>query len=300
MITRVAYGGWADNLKLSNGQIELIATLDVGPRLIRFGMVDGQNFFAELPDEMGKTGETEFVLRGGHRFWHAPEVMPRTYAPDNAPVSADIIDNFSFCLTPPAESENGIQKQLEVRMAADANEVTVTHRLTNIGPWEVSLAPWALSVMKAGGMEIIPMPEQRPHAGNFVPEAAVILWPVTDMSDARIHWGRRYTMFTQDTARGPMKFGMSQQLGWAAYLLNRQLFVKYFDYLPGATYADLGCNFETYSDERLLEIESLGPLAPLGPGESTEHIETWRLFDNIADVSDEDSIARVVQPLIPR
>ena len=300
MITRTEYGGWTNNVKLSNGQVELIATLDVGPRIIRFGFVGGQNLFKEFPDELGAMHEDEFKLRGGHRFWTAPEVVPRTYGADNGPVALEELDEYSIRLTPAPEVENCVQKQIDVRLSAAANEVTVTHRVTNISRWEITLAPWALSVMDAGGKALIPLPEQRPHVGNFVPETAIILWPVTDMSDSRIRWGRRYITFTQDRAMGPNKFGLIQRLGWAAYLLHGQLFVKYFDYLPGETYADLGCNFETYSDERLLEVESLGPLTSLAPGESTEHVETWRLFADIPDLPDEASIDRVVLPLVQR
>ena len=31
--------------------------------------------------EKGKTGGSEWHIYGGHRLWHAPEVMPRTYYP---------------------------------------------------------------------------------------------------------------------------------------------------------------------------------------------------------------------------
>src|SRR5687767_10018651 len=33
-VEKTAYGGWANNLKLSNGEAEVVLTLDVGPRVI--------------------------------------------------------------------------------------------------------------------------------------------------------------------------------------------------------------------------------------------------------------------------
>ncbi|HEY3379036.1 MAG TPA: hypothetical protein VGL77_16255 [Armatimonadota bacterium] len=298
MITRTEYAGWAHNVKLSNGRIELIATLDVGPRLLRFAFIDGANVMKEFPEHLGGCHEPDWVSRGGHRLWHAPEAIPRTYAPDNAPVSLEELDDFAIRLTPPPETANGIQKQLEVRMGAETDEVTVVHRLTNVGAWEITLAPWALSVMDAGGTAIIPLPEKRPHTEVLTPDFPLVLWPYTDLSDSRLSLGRRYITFAQDSAKGPAKFGMPLQLGWAAYLVHQTLFVKYFDYLPDAVYPDFGCSFEAFSNEAMLEVESLGPLAPLAPGETVEHVETWRIFANVPAITDEASIDRIIRPLV--
>src|SRR5436190_12803374 len=35
----VAYKGWKNNLQLTNGTVELILTLDIGPRVMRYGFV---------------------------------------------------------------------------------------------------------------------------------------------------------------------------------------------------------------------------------------------------------------------
>src|SRR5664279_5701904 len=86
MIETVDFGGWPNCIRLSNGEIELIATTDVGPRIIRLGFVGGQNLFHNYPSTLGRIGDREWNNYGGHRLWHAPEVFPRTYAPDNVPV----------------------------------------------------------------------------------------------------------------------------------------------------------------------------------------------------------------------
>src|SRR3954465_6431784 len=123
---KVAYGGWANCIKLSNGQIELIATTDVGPRVIRFGFIGGDNLFKEFPDHMGKTGGDQWRSFGGHRLWHAPEIRPRTYAPDNSPVEAKW-DGKTLKLIQPVEASTGIQKEIEVTLSKNENRVTVVH-----------------------------------------------------------------------------------------------------------------------------------------------------------------------------
>jgi hypothetical protein len=56
-IEKTAYGGWPNCYRMTNGEVELIATTDVGPRVIRFGYVGGQNLFVEFKDQLGKSGE---------------------------------------------------------------------------------------------------------------------------------------------------------------------------------------------------------------------------------------------------
>src|SRR2546427_8985150 len=85
-VEKVEYKGWKNNLRLSNGEAELILTLDVGPRVISYKLTDGKNVFVELADQVGKSGETEWIARGGHRLWVGPEDLTRTYALDNSPI----------------------------------------------------------------------------------------------------------------------------------------------------------------------------------------------------------------------
>ena len=75
-----------------------------------------------------------------------------------------------------------------------------------------------------------------------------------------------------------------------AYLNAGTLFVKRFEYQPGKDYPDRGCNFETFTNEEILEAESLGPLARLEPGQAVEHVERWELFTNVQDFRDEAGI----------
>ncbi len=87
MIEVVEYRGWKSNLKLSNAACELVVTLDVGPRVIAYRLPGGFNVMKNYDAMMGGTGEPEWQIRGGHRFWLAPEDLTRTYFPDNRPVN---------------------------------------------------------------------------------------------------------------------------------------------------------------------------------------------------------------------
>src|SRR5438128_10496425 len=92
-IEKVPYGGWPNCYRVSNGEVELIVTADVGPRVIRYGFVGGQNLFKEYAEQVGGAGEEKFQLRGGDRVWKAPEDPIATWAPDNVAVEITPTEN---------------------------------------------------------------------------------------------------------------------------------------------------------------------------------------------------------------
>lgn len=297
-IEKVAYGGWPNCYRMTNGTIELIATTDVGPRIIRFGFVGGRNEFKEYPDQMGKTGGDEWRIYGGHRLWHSPERKPRSYSPDNSPIHAEVSGN-RLILTQPTEPDTGIRKQMIIEMAADKPAVRVVHRLRNDGPWPVELAAWALSVMAPGGFCVIPFPRHDDPAG-LLPNRALVLWPYVDCTDPRLKLGRWYAILRQDEkAQRPIKIGLARATEeWIAYVHDDVLFVKRYDYLPECTYPDFGACVESYTNSEMLEVETVGPLRVLDTGDELEHVERWYLFRLPERVESEDDIERVVAELV--
>jgi len=294
----VAYAGWPNCVRVSNGEVELVATTDVGPRIIRFGFVGEQNLFKEFADQVGKTGGDEWRVYGGHRFWHAPEAKPRTYSLDNTPIE-HAWDGATLTLTQPVEADNRVQKTIAVTLDADRNHVTVVHRMTNRNPWAIELAAWALTVMAQNGRAIFPQAPYRAHTEYLLPARPLVLWHYTDMQDPRWTWGAKYIQLRQDpNATTPQKVGLQNAEGWAAYVLGGDLFVKEYGLDPEADYPDFGCNTETFTNGDMLEVETLGPLTKLAAdGGAVEHVEHWFLFK--ADVGEDDAaIDATVLPLV--
>jgi hypothetical protein len=259
--------------------------------------VGGQNLFKEFKDQLGKTGGDEWRSYGGHRLWHAPEDARRTYWPDNSPVKYSW-DGRTLKLTQSIEQTTGIVKEIEITLDPDDNHVTLVHRLTNKGLWDIELAPWSLTVMSEGGRAIFPQEPYRPHPEYLLPARPLVLWAYTDMNDPRWKWGTKYIQLRQDTkAKTKQKIGLMNTLGWAAYSLNGDIFVKRFRYDSGANYPDFGCNMETYTDPDILEIETLGALGKLPSNGSVEHVEQWFLFHQQIGESDSE-IDRLLLPLI--
>ena len=275
-IQNTPYAGWPQNAFLSNGQVELVVTLDVGPRIISCRTPHGANVFKNYTAQMGGSGESEWMIRGGHRLWIAPE-GDVSYAPDNAPVSHEMLANGIRMETAPV-APWGLRKVLTVTLAADSSEVTVHHRVVNESGKPVEVSSWGLSVMAPGGLEIIPHPELGEHPRDLLPNRLIVPWAYTDMTDPRLRFGSAFITLRQTHDGGPIKLGLAHKEKWVAYLNGETLFVKTFAYEEGARYTDLGCNFETFSNEEMLEIETLSPLRTLQPGEAVEHTEKWYLL----------------------
>jgi hypothetical protein len=297
-IEKVSYGGWPNCCRLSNGESELIVTTDVGPRVIRYGFTGGQNLFYEKADELGKSAEPWWAMRGGHRLWASPEVKPDTYALDNGPVQVTLGDGGRVSLLQPVEPETGLQK--EIAVSYEGADVAVTHRITNKGARARRLAPWALSQMAKGGTAIVALPARGGHSEQLLPTNPLVMWAYTNFADKRWTFTKQYILLRQDPAdHSPQKTGLFNVNTRAAYLLGTDLFIKRCQADPNAVYPDFHCSFEIFTNGDFLELETLGPLVDLKPDATMEHMERWSLHKDVRLAAlSETEIERVVEPLL--
>ena len=298
-VEKTEYKGWKNCYRVSNGEVEAIITGDVGPRVIRFGFVGGQNLFKEFPDQLGKAGEQKFQLRGGDRAWKAPEDPVATWAPDNVPVEIKAT-SFGVIAQAPVEPLTHLQKEIEVRMAASGTSVTISHRITNRSLFALEFSPWALTMMAPGGVAIAGFPPRGKHPVNLEATNPLVMWAYTNLADKRWTFTKKYLTLRQDPNNlEAQKLGLFNPDTWAAYLLNGEVFIKRTKADPGKTYPDFGCSFETFTNNEFLEIETLGPMTKVPPGHTVEQVEHWQLFRNIdlRELTD-DAIDRAVLPLV--
>src|SRR5262245_23829698 len=307
MLDKVEYRGWKNNLRIANESAELIVTLDVGPRVIAYRKPGDFNVMKNYDEMMGGTGEKDWQIRGGLRFWLAPEDLTRTYVADNRPVAYATIGDFGARLTPPPEEAYGVQKVMEVRLEEKGTRVHIRLQVTNVGQTRTTLAPWAPTVMAPGGTEIIPLPakanhpghpSRAKHPGDFAPNQSIVFWPYFDFTDDRWTFGSRYLFLRQNPKKGPTKIGLAHPVPWVAYLNQGTLFVKRFRHHEWAKYPDMGTSYQTFSNEDMLEMETVGVLCTLLPGQSAELEETWELFPDVPAVKTEADVDRVIGPLL--
>jgi len=295
----VEYKGWKRNVRLANGKVELVATLQVGPRIIHLAPTGGKNLFMNYRDQMGTRGEKTWRNRGGHRLWVAPEDPVATYFPDNGPVEAEELPGGVRLVAEP-ETANGVQKEMDIALDAKRARVRVVHRIKNIGGKALDLSPWALSVMAPGGVAVVPLPQRGEHPRDLLPNQRIVLWPYTDLGDKRLTMDTRAILLRQKKGGRAIKLGFSNPEGWAAYAVHGCLFVKRFGFDAKAEYPDMGCSTELFTNTEMLEVESLGPMAHLAPGAAVEHVEEWFLFEDVAAPKTSADIEKHIRPVVEK
>ena len=299
-IEKTAWNGWPNCYRITNGEVELIVTSDIGPRIMRYGYVGGQNVFWEQKETQGKSGEPAWVLRGGHRIWIGPEDIRYTYPPDNSPIDVRVQGSVLIA-TEPVEQETNVQKQIEVRLEPTGTGVTVIHRLTNKGNMPLEFSAWALTMMAPGGLGVTGFPPRGTHPEVLPPTNPLIMWAFTDLTDPRWKLTTKYITLKQVPGNAdPEKLGHFNARTWGAYLLNGEVFLKAYEADPSKTHPDFGASYETFTNADFLEIETLGPLEKVPAGATLEHIERWKLARpaSIRDISDAE-LDRVILPLLP-
>jgi len=264
---------------LDNGLLRLEYLTDVGPRLARLYIGKSDfNLLAEVPAEV-ETPYGKFQFMGGHRFWHSPEAMPRTYIPDQRVTIETLPDGLRLCAA--AEPHTGMTKTIELHLAPDRAALTLRHELCNASPWAVELAPWCLTMFKQAGVVILPQPVGNADAAGLLANRQLVLWPYTRVRDARLLLDDDFILLKATPALPPCKIGYFNPHGWIGYWLEPTLFVKRYDTDRKEAYPDSGCNTETYCNNYFVELETLGPLTRLGAGEKVVHEERWELYDGL-------------------
>jgi hypothetical protein len=294
-------------LEFSHGDLAVRLTTTVGPRVLAL-LVDGKNIFAELPDvTLDHPSGHKYSMYGGHRLWYAPEFGEVTYLPDDNPVMVEEMDEGIRLIQRP-EPGTGMEKSIGIRRAENGG-FRITHTLTNQGDASITCAPWAITQLKTGGTAFLPQAKRIPGWSPFQPNRSIALWPYTKINDPHLHLGDQLILVSTDgrgaaiaqadleTSPPALKIGIPNPTGWLAYYLNGLLFVKFAGFDPDADYFDLNATSQVYNAPRFIELETLGPKVVLSPGESTQHLETWRVYRNVDFDGSEDSAAALATAL---
>lgn len=252
---------------IENEFLRLEYLTEEGPRIIGLyakGVAD--NLFAVTPEAHWSTPHGEYYLRGGHCLWTAPE-DPFFTCPEQG---LHIHQNGSLLLKSPVD-EAGLEKEIAIRL--DGDRVHLSHRVTWHRATFIELAPWSITQVRLGGMAILPLP----HRDGLLPDRNLVLWPYSEIHDDRFELEDGLILVHGRAREFPFKVGNFNSHGWVAYALGDALFVKRFTVDTTGRYPDFGCTAEAYVKDACVELESLGTLKVLKPGEFMTYDETWEV-----------------------
>lgn len=277
---------WGRCLKLANDFVELIVSLDFGPRILSFRLHEKENVFFEDPEKTIFVDDKEIAdyyqdrdiwyNYGGHRLWINPEKLPQTYHPDTDAVDYRETESGAV-FTQKEQLPNHLQLAIEIALEPKSSRVKVIHRVTNTGDVAKKFAIWCISPMAPGGTAIIPMGA---IADGALPNRVFSTWPYTDLTDSRLYIGKEFITLRQEPGNtyNPVNLGYNNLPGTAGYLNRGTLFIDRFRVNPDGIYSDGGAACEIFSNEAFLEVESLGELKDVAAGQTAEHEEQWELI----------------------
>ncbi len=280
---------------ISNPSIRVEFLTTAGPRITGVFLAGREENFLAQADQLNfDTPYGEYRILGGHRLWHAPEAFPRSYLPDGDGLLLEQRD-LQVTLTQPREPGTGFRKTIILTLDAKDPQLTMQHTIQNNSLWPVELAPWAITQLKLGGVAVLPT--SSPSRGEFAPNRQLTLWDYTKWEDDRLLIKNDY-LYVQGVSRDyPFKIGYWNSKGWMAYWCDGILFIKRFLHDSQKPYPDLNCNTECYCYNQFIELESLGPLTKLEPGDLITHTETWSFHSGIPNPMTSQGIAAIEQTL---
>ncbi len=265
-------------VSITNAYLRLDFLADRGPRLVRLFLAGSdENILGETPGVKWETPYGDYILYGGHRLWHAPEVFPYTYVPEDIPIVMDELADGLRIYRPPEEA-TGISKTIEVHLLPGKPAATLDHFLKNEGVSPVKLAAWAITQLPLGGTAILPQPARPVDPDGLLPNRSLALWPYSHWQDERLVVADDLVLVHAWGKMPPLKIGLMDRSGWSAYLRDGVLLLKRFQPQPELPHPDFCSNAECYVNDKEIELETLGPLVSLAPGESVSLRETWELY----------------------
>lgn len=282
---------------IENKHLRVAMMAQAGPRIAGLWLAGrDSNLLAETPAAHWPTPNGEYYLYGGHRLWLAPEIPAMTYIPETGGVTCRAVER-GLAADGPIQPQTGLRKTITVQLDDEKPVVRVAHRVTNEGFETRQFAPWAITQLPLGGRMFLPQPvgpfpPENPDA-IFAPNRNLVFWPYTRLDDPRLTLADdRIEIDLRGQASAPLKIACFNAHGWASYQREDVLFVKRFLPNPDLAHADRHTNTAAYANELFCELETLGPLVQLPPGQTVEHVEEWQLFQGLPnDLKYQDIVA---------
>ena len=263
-------------LWLEQGDILMGVALDYGIRVRHLSIKGMENLYYQQPADLsdGFGGPDEWKIRGGHRLWLTPETEA-SYYPDDEPISYTLKEDGVVILQN-TEPPMGIQKELEITFRPD-DTVHLIHRFYNRNDHPIDGASWAVNTLDGCGDIQIDFSPAAATDGPAYPNRGFAMWGETNPADPRLNIQKDRIYAKHLPIPEYFKIGVYSGKGEAVLESKGQRLTFGFEAFPITTLPDQGSNFELYLHKKFLEMETLGPVTHILPGEYATHWETWKL-----------------------
>ena len=298
---RIDYFGYKDCVVLQNAQTRVVLGHQVGGRVLEYSL-EGRNAILLDPDQAGWLwdGSNRVGITGG-RFDIGPEkLIPKRDALWLGPWDAEIVGPGRARLTSMEDETTGVQLIRDFVLDPDGSRLAVTQTIRNVSDRVTRWCHWSRTFSTGHGICLVPLDDRSKFPDGYImygPGSVIDYAP----GDPNIYRDGD-VLVVKDTPLRP-KLGMDSLVGWFAYLTQENLlFLKFYPTYPDCVYNEIaGLTISIwYNKDQVCELEPIGPMEELEPGESASFTETWTLAPYVfpegrkVDVAD---VVRVVEEM---
>jgi hypothetical protein len=303
----IDYAGYSGCIALTNERVRVVLGPHCGGRVLEYAL-DGTNVLWLDPAQNGYVYDPQgpppaLLSPCGGRFDIGPEMI----IPPHPELwlgrwSAEIVDDHTARMTSVESPSVGVQLVREFSLAPDSTRLSYMQTIINVSEGQTRWCHWSRTFGRGHGIAVVPLtPELSKYPRQYVmygPGRAIQVAP----EDPAIRVQDGYLQVF-DTPAYP-KLGIDSHAGWFAYLTSDGLlFVRRWPTDPEQVYNELaGLTLSLWYFRDVVELEPIGPMQVLAPGESAALTEEWWLtahpFPEQRDSLDLARVAEAAQALM--
>lgn len=268
------YEGFA-GFWLENDRAEAFAMAAPYPRVLAFRLKGGEN-------PLHVSREYEYI---GVRSWFfEPTQIPESGLPALQPATAEMTGARSVRLIAAPDDSSGLQLTMEIALDSERPVLRIRHGFKNMRAEKRRIAGWALNVIRPdAGVGVTPWRTEG--------RRSLLFWPSTDPNEIGIQLGPRALAldYRIEPQNGWQKVGTNSDAGWIAFVWNETALKSTVAHVANAEYPENGGTVTMFNSTpevfdgkpRFGEIENVGPLSELMPGNTLWMEQELELFSGI-------------------
>lgn len=321
----VSFFGYEGCLQLSNADTRVILDPNCGGRVLSYCHRDAEAIPLN-PAQQGYTWQPggKVVDPYGGRMDVGPEMtLPRHMDLWLGQWRGRFTGPREAQLISPVDSSTSLQLIRTFRLEDNGAHLRVTQKIINRGDITRRCCHWSRTFAQGDGIIVLPLnPNSRfPRKYLTYGPGAVMDYSPQPSENVRVRDGFLeikgdpvYSKFMADPVGPTEENGVSR--AWLGYLMrNDMLFVKRFPVYPSRNYgeacaASLSLYYYPFVEDRqkprdqrplpvdVCELEPIGPLEILAPGQSTSYAEDWWLLPHAFPAEGQDLDLKGVEKLV--
>ncbi|MGH7943395.1 MAG: hypothetical protein ACREF9_00070 [Opitutaceae bacterium] len=284
----VRENGYDGCIELSNVVTRVVLDPNLGGRVLRY-QLEGAEVLFQDPSEDGVIYQPggRSVLPSAGRFDIGPETtLPRHPTLYVGRWTGEITGDRAARLTSQRDPALDLVLTREFKLAAQGSHLVCTQTIRNVGRESRRVFHWSRTLAAPGGICFVPLNSRSRYPQGYAVYApgsrsgrvgAAIDFRPESEPNIRVREG--LLEFLGPPANP--KYAIDPDAGWMAYLTrNHLLFVKKFPVYPDRVYGEIAANSACiYYHPKFCELEPIGPVEELAPGQSASFTEEWWLHE---------------------